>query len=219
MEENNDQVKEAVNEIKNTIKDVNFKSGSEETKNLFSAMLQNPVGKIKEIVKDASKYLKTAIILTIIWVVVVTLRDIISSVSIWGIEDYFENFFKEVLDTLKIAVYPILTIAIFSVATYLVKKDKKVTEIIPIVTIAKAPVILSAVIGMLNLLPAKVLGFITRFVSPIQSILSILSAVLLYIGLRELFEEEDEVFIKKYVLIYGIYLVATIVLSFFKLYI
>lgn len=69
-EELKKEATDTVNQVKDTIKNVDIKKDSIETKGFVVEMFKNPLGKIKEIVdKDTSKYFTYGIIILAIWVV------------------------------------------------------------------------------------------------------------------------------------------------------
>ena len=64
-----------VNQVKDTIKNVNFKEDSLETKNFVVEMFTKPVEKVKEVVEDTTgKTFKIAIIILAVWAVVAVLK-------------------------------------------------------------------------------------------------------------------------------------------------
>ena len=80
MEENNEkkldaeelkkEAADAVNQVKDTIKNVDIRKDTLETKGFLTEMIKNPLGKIKEVAtKNDSKFLKYVIIIIAIWCV------------------------------------------------------------------------------------------------------------------------------------------------------
>ena len=69
-EELKSEASTTVNQVKDTIKNVDIKKDSIETKGFIAELFKDPLGKIKEIVdKENNQYFKYAIIILVIWVV------------------------------------------------------------------------------------------------------------------------------------------------------
>ena len=235
MEENNNQEKsvnadelkqQTVNtakQVKETMKNVNIKEETMATKGAIMDMWKDPIGTVERVADDReNKFFKTSLFLIIVWVAIVLLRIIIngfSAMKLWD-EDLgyvFKNYIFE-KSTLFSILAPILKILAYSVIAYVLNKNnkKQLPEVISVTTMAYLPVITARVISLLNLISSDM----SKITSPISSILSTLSVVLLYFGFKKLFNEnEDRKFIKNYVLIIALYEVVSFVLSFAKIYI
>ena len=70
---------DTLNETKEQIKNMNIKEEAQKGKGLVGKLLKNPIGTIKEMVKDEkNQFYKTAILVVCIWIVIVLLKDILS---------------------------------------------------------------------------------------------------------------------------------------------
>ena len=84
------------------------------------------------------------------------------------------------------------------------------------VTIAKIPVVIAEIVGLLTLVGSK----ITTVTIPFAGFCGILSIVLLFFTLKDIVgEKENKNIFWKFALIMGIYYAIEIVLSFLKIYI
>ena len=79
----------------------------------------------------------------------------------------------------------------------------------------KLPVIIALIASFLTLISSN----ISIITTPFAKICSAISIVLGYFGFKYLFEEDDNTFIKKYVLIQTVYYVAYIVIRLLGIYI
>lgn len=206
---------ETAKKVKETIKDTNIKEETKKTKGFLMEMFKNPLEKIKEVANDKeNSFLKTAIILAIIWTAVVFIDSTYSTIYYWG----FSRVLKNILDVLKGILAPALGILVYSVIILVLsKKNKKsLTTVISTVTITQIPLIISELVSLLAIISSN----ITTITIPFARICSIISIVLGYFGFKYLFEEdEDKVFIKKYTLIQIVYYVAYIVIKLIGIYI
>lgn len=206
---------ETAKKFKETVKGTNIKEETKATKGFIVEMFKNPLEKIKEVANDNSgKYLRTALFLIIIWTVVVFIASTYSTIRLWG----FSRVFSNILSVLKRILAPALGILVYSlIVLVLNKKNKKsLTDIISTVTITQLPLIVASVVSLLTMISTK----ISMITSPFSSLCSIVSIVLGYFGFKELFGEEDNsMFIKKYVLIQLVYHIAYIVIGLLGIYI
>lgn len=233
MEENNqnsvnaDEIKnQTVNtakQVKETIKNVNIKEETMVAKNTVVSMFKDPIGTVEKVAEDKeNKFFKTSLFLIIAWAVIVLVRTLISGLQ--AMSDYdedlgfvFENYIFE-LSTLWSILAPVLIIGVYSVIAFALNKNnkKQIPEVISVVSVAYLPVIFGKVIGLLTLLSSDMY----KLISPIQTILSTTTIVLLYFGLKKLFNEnDDKKFIKTFVVIIALYELVAFVLQFMKIYI
>lgn len=195
-----------VNQVKDTIKNVNFKQDSIETKDFVKNIFVKPVEEIKKVVEDnTGKTFKYALIIIAIWTIIKVIRLCFSGVfkqtagaAIWAI--------------VKALITPALGILVIAVIMLMLNKEKKksLTTMITAVTVAEIPVIISAIISLLNLISTSAY----KLTSPISTLCSAISIVLTYFVVKFVFNKEDSEAIKTFVLIEVIYIVIAFVLSF-----
>ena len=103
------------------------------------------------------------------------------------------------------------------IAFVLNKKNKKpLTTLISAITIANIPTVVASVLSLLTIISSQV----SLITIPFTSLCSVISIVLTYFALKNVFgEEKNSDFIRKFVLIETLYYVAYIVLSLLKIYI
>lgn len=212
-EELKNETVDAVKQAKDTIKNVNVKEEAKATKGFVMEMLKNPLNKIKEIANDSTnKYFKTAIVLVIIWALAALIGTISFKYFTW------RNFFDTILGYIKVVIAPIGTIAVMSVIVFLMnKKSKKsLVTVLTTITTVQLPVIAARVISLLT----KISSNAVKITSRVSSLASVLTTVLLYFALRDLYNEEDEKqAFKNFIIIEAIYVVAELVISYLGIYI
>ena len=198
------------------MKNVNVKEEAKATKGFVVEMFKAPLEKIKEIANDSTnKYLKTAIVLLIVWAVAI----LVSALD-FEIFDYFTWSYlgKLLISYVKAVLAPVLMAIVMSVILFVMnKKSKKsLTTVLSTVTATQVPVIFAEVIGLLTLIGSGIIKITSR----ISSLASIISTVLMYFAIRELYNEEDEkqVF-NTFVIIQAIYVVVSLVISYLGIYI
>lgn len=224
MEENNqsqnlntDEIKretvETVNQVKDTIKNVNFKDDTKVATGFASSMFKNPIGTLENIVNDSdNKHFKTAIIFIIIWTVAILIKSLPYRYL------SFNYLFDQLLSIIKAIIAPTLGILTMSSIVYVFNKNNKksMVSIITSIVTANIPIILASVISLLTLFS----GRISIITTPINSIASCVSIVLTYFVTKMIFQEEsDTEFIKKFVMIEVIYYICRVVISLLEIYI
>ncbi len=217
MEENKENVVNAeelkneaantVNQVKETMKNVNIKEETKVAKNFVVEMFRNPLEKINEISKDSSnKNFKTAIVIIAIWTIIVLVKSI-STLS------KYREVWDNVLIVIKTTVAPILEIIVLSVIAFIMNNKAKKSLITVLTTVATAyvPVILASIVSLLTLISYSAY----KITAPISSLGAIITIVLTYFGMKDLFEEkENSVFIKKFVIIEAIYILVAFIVSY-----
>ena len=206
-EELKSEASNTVNQVKETMKNVNIKEETKVAKNFVTEMFRNPLGKINEIAKDSTnKNFKTAIIIVAIWAIIVLVKSI-STLS------KYREVWDNVLIVIKTTIAPILEIIVLSVIVFIMNKKSKKSLIIVLTTMATAyvPVILAAIVSLLTLISYSAY----KITSPIAALGSVITTVLTYFGMKSLFEEtENATFIKKFVLIEAIYILVAFIVSY-----
>lgn len=206
-----------IDQVRETIKKVNLKEDTEETKGFLLEFFKNPINKIKDIANADNTYFKTAIVLLIIWTAAELIQNLYYVIDLSSIANFFRyGFFDSILSIIMATISPVLGIVVFSLIVLVMNKERKksLSSIIAAVTLAKIPTILAAVLNILVIISSQV----SRITGPITSLCYVISTVLLYFGIKELYlKEDDNSFIKTFITIEAIYFVARFILSFMKI--
>lgn len=238
MEENQDNEKinteeikkEAENtakEVKEAVKNADIKKEISATKGFISNFFKSPMQEIEAVTNSSkNEFLKIAIIVLVIWLVAIFIGKIIDIFQSYSyVSSMYVNFgtflktsVNNIFSVVKAVITPLLSLAILSGIVYLMEKDKKkpFIQVTTSMVIAKIPVVLAAVVSLLEVFGNQVY----RITSPFSVFCSVISTVLLYFTMKSLYgEKEDNNFIKKFAIIMGIFYIVRFVISFFGMYI
>lgn len=203
-----------VNEVKETIKKVDVKKDTLETKGFIKELFVDPLGKMKSIAEDKeNKFLKNALIVVIIWMAAVLIKQIFGTTSLWK---YYG--FKQLLNIVLTTIAPAVGIIVMSVIIMIFNKENKktLTQLITCITTARLPLAIAGVVNLLTIINSS----ISAFTTPFSKFCSIISIILTYFVTKDIFaEKENSKFIKKFVIIEGIYYIAYFVLTYLGIYI
>lgn len=209
-----EEATDAVNQVKDTIKNVDIKKDSLETKGFIVEMFKNPLEKIREIAtKNDKKFLKYVIIILVIWCISELVHEIFT-LNIWG---YF-NLGKNILRVIIAGITPIISILVMSIIVFLVKgKNKKnLTTIISTITSANIPMVIASIVSLLTLINIRA----NVLTNPFAQLCNVITIILSYFGIKSLLGiEKNSEYIKKFVIIEAIFYIVYIVLSFLDIYI
>mgnify|MGYP005771612327 FL=1 len=214
-EENKEQVKnegelkkeaaEAFKQTKEQIKNMNFKEEAQKGKGLLGKLFKDPVGTIKEIVDDdKNQFYKTALFVVGIWVAIILIKQLLNFL----IHEYYTF---NALSVLKLLLAPILEVLVMAIVIHMLNKEHKqpLTKAITAVAIAKIPYVISACLGFLTYISSR-MSYIT---SPIYSLLNVISTVLMFFVIKEMFKEKENS-LKAFVKVEVVYYIAVFVFSF-----
>lgn len=210
----NETIKTA-KKFKETVRKTNIKEETKTTKGIIIEMFKNPLGKIKEVAADNSgKYLKTAIFLIAIWVILIFVSSCYTTIYYYG----FSRIFCNILNILKRILAPIIGILTYSlIILFLNKNNKKsLIDIISTITLTQLPLMVASLTSLLTIISSN----ISIITSPFKTLCQITTAVLSFFGFKYLLgDEENETFIKKYIKIQALYAISYILISLLGIYI
>lgn len=215
-EELKNETVDTVKQVKETMKNVNVKEEAKVAKGFVLEMFKRPLEKIKEMANDTtSKYLKTSIVLLVIWAIAILVAkfdfDIFDGFT-------FKYFGRMILNYVKAILAPVLMVVAMSVILFIMnKKSKKpLTTVLSTITATQVPVIFAEIIGLLTKISYSALTITNR----VYNLATLISTVLMYFAIRELYGEEDEKkAFKNFVIIEAIYIVVSLVISYLGIYI
>lgn len=225
-EEIKKEAAETVNQVKDTIKNTDFKKDANEAKGFFSKLWKEPIKTMENVTHSSQKqFLKIAIIVFVIWLVASFLSGLISifnSLSYYSVHyGTFASFFKDavsnILAIVKIVITPILSVGVLSAIIYFMLKEKKkpFITIATAVVVAKIPVVLASVISLLEIFSSQFYKITSMF----SGICSVISTVLLFFVIKSFYGEKDEdKSMKSFVIIMAIFYVIRFIFSFLGIY-
>lgn len=214
-EELKKEATETVNQVKETIKKVDIKKDSVETKGFIIDMFRNPLKKMQQIVnRNTGKFLTYAIIILIIWVVAELVNKSFSFGHVWK----YSNIGSALVSTILAGITPIVSVLVMSVIIFIMNKNskKKLTSIITVVVAASIPLVIASVVQLLTIYSTQV----SLLTTPFSKLCNVISIILMYFAIKTVFgSEKNSEFIKKFILVETIYYVVYIVLSLLNIYI
>ena len=205
QEKNEGELKKEAAENKEQIKNMKIKEDAQKGKGRLTKLFSDPVGTIKEIVKDdKNQFYKTAIFIIGLWVVVILLKQIINFL----IHEYYTF---NALGVIKLMLAPILEVLVMAVIIHILNKEHRqpLTKAITLVAVAKIPYVISACLGFLTYISSR-MSYIT---SPVYSLLSVISTVLMFFVIKEMFKEKENS-LKAFIKVEVVYYIAVFVFSF-----
>lgn len=206
---------ETAKKVKESVKGANIKEETKNAKSFIVDMFKNPLEKIKEVAEDESaKYLKTAILLIVVWVLAIFIDSTYTTIHYWG----FTRVINNILSILKKILAPAIGIIVYSLIVLVMNKNNKksLTTIISTITITQLPLIIAEVVSLITIFSSR----ISLITTPFAMLCSTVATILGYFGLKSLFEKEEcKTFIKKYILIQIVYYIAYIVIGLLGIYI
>lgn len=185
-EELKNQTKDTVKQVKETIKDVDFKNDAKEATGLVKEMFVNPFEAVKRVANEKENAFKKSIVIMIIFIAANIIWQVISLMKYSSVFRIGNNVMKLVSS----ALHPVFYIVVPAILILIMNKNNKksLTVIISTLVTAAVPAIIVDIIDILEILVSAV----TVVSSPISTGLSAISIVLTYIGIKELFAEEDD---------------------------
>lgn len=193
-EELKNETKETVNQVKDTMKNVDINKEATATKGFLADMLVDPFEKVRRIATGEEEDFKQAIVLILINIIAAAL-----SALIYCFKSTYLGFFNKIGYLVIAVVSPLLAIVIPAVLILMMNKtDKKpLPVILSALTVARVPSIIGCVLGILSTLFYK----ISFVVSPVTSTLALLTTVFEFFAIKEIFGENKESFLTKFVII------------------
>lgn len=226
-EELKKEAQETVKEVKEAIKNTDIKKEVNAITDFFKNFFKNPIGKIDNVANSSkNQFLKLAIVILVVWLVAEFIGAVINVFQSYSLVSSLYNSFGTFLKTsvnnifsvIKTVITPVISLSLLCGIIYVVTKNSKkpFMNVVYSVSVAKIPVILASVVGLLDIFGSQVY----KILNPFTSFCSILSTVLVYFAIKSLSNEKDDnVAIKKFAIVMGIFYIVKFVVSFFGLYI
>lgn len=211
---------ETVNQVKDAIKNADFKKDSKEAKGFFFSFFKNPLREIKNATSSTDKkFVKIAIIIFIVWLAILLASNILSIATTYlfntfgSFAYFFQNVFHNIFNLVKTLVAPVITILVLSGLVYGFKKvkNRSFLTIISSILIAKTPIVVANAFNLLVLVNSHFIKIASAF----SGFCNILSTVLLFFTIRDLLEEDkNDSYFWKFALIIGIFYIVKFILSY-----
>lgn len=194
-EELKNQTKDTVNQVKETVKNINFKEDANATKGFVLEMIKNPASTLQSVVEEKANHFPSAIMLMIAYIVASGLGGLVNLIKYSGNE--YSTY--GVFDFLLTIISPVLFILAITIAVILLGgKDKKsMTTILSGVIIANSPRIISSLLSVITTIFIK-LDVVVWISSILQSTIGFIATALTFLAIKGLIKtENDDKFIRK----------------------
>lgn len=189
------ETKETVNQVKDTIKNANFKEGAAQTKGFIAEMFVNPISAVKRVANGENVLVK-AVVIMILFILAAFLGEAIYAVKYASYRGIGSNIFSIVVATIHPIIFilvPAIVVLIFNT-----KNKKSLVTVISTLIVAAVPNVINEVIYAIQ----NLVSGISIITSPITTMFGLVGTVLTYFGMKDLFgAEDDESFIKKFAVI------------------
>lgn len=190
------ETKDTVNQVKETIKNTDFKEGAAQTKGFLADMFVRPVSAVQKVATGEENILPKAVIIMILFMAASFAGELIYAFkygSYRGLGSNLASLVGAVIDPLLFVLAPAVLVLILN------RKNKKsLITVISTLVVAAVPNVVNKFISIIS----NLVSGISIITSPITTMFSAIGIILTYFGMKELFgDEEDESFIKKYAII------------------
>lgn len=119
-EEIKSETKSTVNDVKETMKNVNIKDDAKSTTNFVTSMFKKPLETLRKLAGDEkNKSLKHALLLVLCWLIVILIKTLASSHWAWSLIGH------NLLSVIKDLLAPVCGLFAISVILYFMQNDEK----------------------------------------------------------------------------------------------
>ena len=221
MEDNNSEnqqaVKDAANEVKNetvdtfnqvkdTVKNTDFKEEARNSKGFLIEFISNPIGLLSSVANGLRNVLGTAIFFMIVAIVLNAAGTIVAILK--------SGFGGKLMMFVRDVTVPLIAILVPSIVVLLLNKNNKkpLPIIVQVLVLAYVPTIINSAFSLVTLIVSN--SILTTIVSHIGVAITYIGVLLKYFGMKELFGEEDHAkFFKTFFIIILISQACTFVLG------
>lgn len=190
------ETKDTVNQVKETIKNADFKEGAAQTKGFLAEMFSAPVLAVKKVALGEENVLFKAIIIMILFIIASFATQLVYVLKYGGLRGIGSNLISLVVSVIN----PLLFILVPAIVIMVMNREnrKSLTTVISTLVVAAVPNVINKVIDVIE----SVFVGITIISSPLTTMFSAVAIILTYFGMKDLFGiEEDEKFVKKFAIV------------------
>ena len=198
-EELKNETKDTVNQVKEVFSNGDLKEKTTETTHFLKTAFSDPFEAIEEIANEKNEVFPKTVILIALFVIISFVSQLISLIRSGGHYSFGSNFTSFISSITSPIIYILVPSAV--VFLFNTKNRRKITTIISTITTCYIPTICATLVTLLrNLMPD--LRIITN---PIATTARALSVILLYFGIKNILDENDDKhYMRKFAIIYVI---------------
>ncbi len=190
------ETKDTVKQVKETIKNTDFKEGAAQTKGFLAEMFTAPISAVKKVASGEENVLFKVIIIMILFMIASFANQLIRVIKIVKLHGLVGNLISLVFSVIQPLLFILVPTIIVAIMTR--KNKKPLITIISTLVVASVPEVINRIIEII----AEIFVNVEIISSPVIMMFSAISIILTYFGLKEIFEiEDDEKFIKKFAII------------------
>lgn len=207
-EELKNETKDTVNQVKEVFSNGDLKEKTTETTHFLKTAFSDPFEAIEEIANEKNEVFPKTVILIALFVIISFVSQLISLIRSGGNYSFGSNFTSFISSITSPIIYIIVPSAV--VFLFNTKNRRKITTIISTITTCYIPTICATLVTLLrNLMPD--LRIVTN---PIATTARALSIILLYFGIKNILDENDDKhYMRKFAIIYVIISLILMLLS------
>ena len=207
-EELKNETKDTVNQVKEVFSNGDLKEKTTETTHFLKTAFSDPFEAIEEIANEKNEVFPKTVILIALFVIISFVSQLISLIRSGGHYSFGSNFTSFISSITSPIIYILVPSAV--VFLFNTKNRRKITTIISTITTCYIPTICATLVTLLrNLMPD--LRIITN---PIATTARALSIILLYFGIKNILDENDDKhYMRKFAIIYVIISLILMLLS------
>ena len=207
-EELKNETKDTVNQVKEVFSNGDLKEKTTETTHFLKTAFSDPFEAIEEIANEKNEVFPKTVILIALFVIISFVSQLISLIRSGGHYSFGSNFTSFISSITSPIIYIIVPSAV--VFLFNTKNRRKITTIISTITTCYIPTICATLVTLLrNLMPD--LRIVTN---PIATTARALSIILLYFGIKNILDENDDKhYMRKFAIIYVIISLILLLLS------
>ena len=193
------ETKETVNQVKETIKNVNLKDDAKATKGFVKEMFSNPIEAVKRASSGEEGILKKVIIIVLLHIVVMCAYKIIEVIRNNGITQILFHLDEIIWYSTK----PLVSIILFSLIIYIMNKNNKktLTVIASTMVVATIPLVIFDLLELIRMVTHGV-SAVAIFTNSLSTMFFGIYTIIAYFGMKEIFGiTEENKAIKKFSLV------------------
>lgn len=193
------ETKETVNQVKETIKNVNLKDDAKATKGFVKEMFSNPIEAVKRASSGEEGILKKVIIIVLLHIVVMCAYKIIEVIRNNGITQILFHLDEIIWYSTK----PLVSIILFSLIIYIMNKNNKktLTVIASTMVVATIPLVIFDLLELIRMVTHGV-SAVAIFTNSLSTMFFGIYIIIAYFGMKEIFGiTEENKAIKKFSLV------------------
>lgn len=202
------ETKDTVNQVKDTIKNTDFKEGAVQTKGFIAEMFANPISAVKRVANEEENVLPKAIVIMILFIIASFAGELIYVIKYGSLHGIGSSIFSLVISIIN----PLIFILVPAIVVLVLNRENKksLITVISTLVVASVPNMINEFIYAIE----NLVSGISIIGSPIATMFSAVGIILTYFGIKDLFGvEENESFIKKYAIIKLIVAFVLVILS------